>query len=145
MSFDFNKVLIGGRVTHDPELRFLPNNNMAVCTFSMVTNKKFKKADGEYGEETTYVDCESWGKQAETSGKFLKKGKAILAEGRLKMDQWDDKESGKKRTKIMIVVERFTFTENRGEEDEASDPRPQQNKAPQNQPGGSIDEDNLPF
>ena len=86
----FNKVILMGNLTRDPELRYTPKGT-AVAKLSLALNRKYTDKDGQSVEETTFVDVDAFGKQAETLGQYMQKGRAILLEGRLKMDEWDDK------------------------------------------------------
>ena len=95
-----------GRLTRDPELRVTPNGN-SVCAFSVATSRKFKGNDGAMKEETTFIDIDSFGKQAEVVSKYFNKGKPIFVEGRLKLDQWES--NGEKRSKLKVVLEGFQF------------------------------------
>ena len=101
---DLNKVIIAGRITRDPELRYTANN-LAICRFGLANTRYFKKKDGSRGEETVFIDVSVWDKLAEYVGERLKKGRPVLVEGRLRSDQWDDKTTGQKRTKIEIVAQ----------------------------------------
>ena len=103
---NFNKVMILGNLTRDPEQRFLPSQQ-AVTNFSLAVNRKFKTQSGEEREEVTFIDCEAWGKQAEIINKYCQRGRPLFIEGRLKQDSWDDKTTGQKRTKMKVVVENF--------------------------------------
>jgi single-strand DNA-binding protein len=107
MSSDFNRVILIGRLTRDPELRYTPNGK-AVVSFGIATNRRYRSANEELQEETTFVDCEGWGKQAETIAQYLTKGQPIFVEGRLKLDQWESPE-GNRRSKLKVVVKRFQF------------------------------------
>ena len=104
----FNKVILAGNLTRDPELRYTPGGT-AVAKFGLAINRKWKDQSGEPKEEVTFVDVDAFGKQAELIGQYLKKGSAILIEGRLKMDQWDDKKTGEKRSRLGVVMEGMTF------------------------------------
>ena len=104
----FNKVILLGNLTRTPELRTLPKGT-AICQFGIAVNRSFKTEAGEKREEVTFVDLEAWGKTAETIAKHLSKGRAAMFEGRLKLDQWDDKKTGEKRSKLKVVVETFQF------------------------------------
>lgn len=104
----YNKVLLLGNLTRDPELRVTPKGT-PVCQFGLAVNRQFKDESGQSREEVTFVDLEAWGKQAETIAKFLTKGRPLFVEGRLKLDQWDDKTSGQKRSKLKVVLENFQF------------------------------------
>jgi single-strand DNA-binding protein len=105
---NFNKVMLMGNLTRDIEIKFLPQGNQAVGNFGIAMNRKFKTASGEEREETTFVDCEVWGRTAEIMKQYLSKGRPVFIEGRLKLDQWEDKE-GKKQSKLRVVVENFQF------------------------------------
>ena len=102
----FNRVLLIGNLTRDPELRYLPSQ-MAVAQFGMACNRKFKDASGQQKEDVLFVDCTAWGKSAEIINQYCRKGKQLFIEGRLKLDQWEDKSGGGKRSKLTIVVENF--------------------------------------
>jgi single-strand DNA-binding protein len=105
----FNKVILAGNLTRDPELRYT-GNGMAIAKFTIALNRKWKDTNsGELKEEVTFVDIDSFGKQAETIGQYMKKGSAILVEGRLKLDQWEDKQTQQKRSRLGVVAEGFTF------------------------------------
>ena len=110
----YNKVLLMGNLTRDPQLKQTPNN-MSVAEIGLACNRKFKSKEGEMREEVTYVDCEAWGRTAETMAKYLSKGKPVFVEGRLKLDQWQDKD-GNNRSKLRVVIERFQFIDSRGDQ-----------------------------
>ncbi len=103
-----NKVILIGNLTRDPELRVTPKGT-PLCQFGLAINRKFKDDSGQSREETTFVDIEAWGKQAEVIAKYVTKGRPLYVEGRLKFDQWDDKTSGQKRSKLKVVLEAFEF------------------------------------
>jgi len=105
---NYNKVFLMGHLTRDPELRYTAGG-AAVASFGLAVNRKWKGKDGQDGEETLFVDLTAWGKQAEVIGEHLHKGRAVFVEGRLKLDQWDDKATGAKRSKLTVTVERFEF------------------------------------
>jgi single-strand DNA-binding protein len=112
---NLNKVMLMGNLTRDPELRYTPNNQ-AVANIGMAINRTwFNKQTNEKQEETTFVDCEAWGRTAEVINQYLKKGRPIYIEGRLKLDQWQDKDGGN-RSKLKVVVENFQFIDSRGGE-----------------------------
>ena len=104
----YNRVIIMGNLTRDPELRVTPKGT-AICQFGMAVNRQFKDESGAMRDDTTFVDIEAWGKQGETISKFCTKGKPLFVEGRLKFDQWEDKTSGQKRSKLKVVLEGFQF------------------------------------
>lgn len=103
-----NKVLLMGNFTRDPELRYLPSNT-AVVSFSLAVNEKYKDKDGNWVERADFIDCEAFAKTAENIGKFFAKGRPIFIEGRLRLDQWEDKASGQKRSKLKVIAENFQF------------------------------------
>ncbi|MGV3773790.1 MAG: single-stranded DNA-binding protein [Verrucomicrobiales bacterium] len=105
----FNKVIIAGNLTRDPELRYTPRG-IAVARIGLAVTRSWKDAEtGETKEEVTFVDVDAFGKSAETIGQYLKKGKPILVEGRLKQDSWEDKNTKEKRYRLFVVLETFTF------------------------------------
>ena len=104
----FNRVVLMGNLTRDIELKHLQNDN-AVASFGIAVNRKYKDK-----EETTFVDCTAWGKTAETMAKYLSKGKPVFVEGRLTLDQWEDKDGGK-RSKLKVTVENFQFIDSKSE------------------------------
>jgi single-strand DNA-binding protein len=111
---NLNRVMLMGNLTRDPELRYTPNNT-AVANLGMAINRTwFNKQTNEKQEETTFVDLEAWGRTAEVLNQYLKKGRPLYVEGRLKLDTWQDKESGGNRSKLKIVVESFEFLDSRG-------------------------------
>jgi single-strand DNA-binding protein len=121
---NLNKVTLMGNITRDIELRNLPGGQ-AIAQIGLAINRQWQGNDGQKKEEVTFVDCEAWGKQAETMHKYLGKGRPVFIEGRLKLDQWDDKESGQKRSKMKVVVESFQFIDSKpeGERDTQQAPK----------------------
>ncbi len=120
----FNKVVLMGNLTRDPQLKHLPSN-LVVAEFGLACNRRFRTAAGEDKEEVAFVDCSAFGRQAETIGQYCTKGKPIFVEGRLKFDTWDDRAGGGKRSKLTVVVENFQFLGPRdGTGDESADDRP---------------------
>ena len=108
-----NKVFLIGNLTRDPELRVTPKGT-AICQFGIAVNRQFKDESGATRDETTFVDVEAWGKQGELVSKYLTKGSLAMVEGRLKLDQWEDKTSGQKRSKIKVVLDNVQFLSTRG-------------------------------
>jgi single-strand DNA-binding protein len=105
---NFNRVILAGNLTRDPELRYLPKGT-AVAKIGLAINRVWKNDAGESKEEVTFVDIEAFGRQAETIGQYLKKGRPILVEGRLKLDTWEDKQTKQKVSKLRVVLESFQF------------------------------------
>jgi single-strand DNA-binding protein len=104
----FNRVILMGNLTRDPEVRFT-QGGMGICTFSLAVNERFKGSDGEYQDRATFVEVTMFGKRGEAFGKFHRKGAAAFIEGKLRLDQWDDKETGAKRSKLFVVADSFEF------------------------------------
>ena len=103
-----NKVMLMGNLTRDPELRVTPKGT-PICQFSLAINRQFKMESGESREEVIYVDIEAWGKQGETIAKYVTKGRPLFVEGRLRLDQWEDKNTKEKRSRMKVVLENFQF------------------------------------
>lgn len=97
-----------GNLSRDPEL-MQTKNGTSVCRFSIAVNRSYSAQDGSARDETCFVEMDSFGRTAENIGKFFSKGKPILVEGRLRQDSWEDKTTGQKRSKLLVVVERFEF------------------------------------
>ena len=114
----FNRVTLIGNLTRDPETRDLPSGT-TLCEFGLATTRRYKTSGGDDREETCFIDCTAFGKQAEVLQQYVKKGRPLFVEGRLKYDQWDDRNGGGKRSKISVVVENFQFLGNRDENDRA--------------------------
>jgi single-strand DNA-binding protein len=107
-----NKVFLIGNLTRDPELRVTPKGT-AICQFGIAVNRQFKDESGATRDETTFVDIEAWGKQGELVSKYLSKGSLAMVEGRLKLDQWEDKQTGQKRNKMKVVLDNVQFLSSR--------------------------------
>src|ERR1041385_5054043 len=103
-----NKVLLMGNLTRDPELRVTPKGT-SICQFSLAINRQFKMESGETRVDVIYVDVEAWGKQGETIAKYVTKGRPLYVEGRLRLDQWEDKNTKEKRSRMKVVLEQFQF------------------------------------
>ena len=103
----YNRVILVGNLTRDPELSYTPSNT-AICKFGMATNRKWRDPQGEMREEVCFVDCTAFGRQAETLNQYMRKGRPLLVEGRLQFSQWTNQE-GQKRSKLEVVAERFQF------------------------------------
>ncbi|MCR9230436.1 MAG: single-stranded DNA-binding protein [bacterium] len=105
----FNKVILVGNLTRDPQVRYTPGGT-AVAEIGLAVNRSwFDKNSNSRKEETTFVDVTLWGRTAEVASEYLTKGRPVLIEGRLQLDQWDDKESGQKRSKLKVVGENMTM------------------------------------
>ena len=110
----FNKVILLGNLTRDPQMRYLPSQT-PIAEFGLACNRRFKTQGGEDREEVTFVDCTAFGRQAEVINQYCQKGRPLFVEGRLKYDQWEDKQGGGKRSKLTVVVENFQLLGGRGE------------------------------
>ncbi len=104
----YNKVILMGNLTRDPQLKYTPAQ-MAVCEFGLAVNRKWKSQSGEQKEEVNFIDCTAWGRTGEVINQYFTKGKPIFIEGRLKYDSWEDKNGGGKRSKLGVTVESFEF------------------------------------
>lgn len=104
MAASFNKVILVGNLTRDPEVRYTPKGS-AVCDLGLAVNRQYSLEGGEKREEVTFVDVVLWARLAEIAGEYLKKGRPVLIEGRLQLDSWDDKQSGQKRSKLRVIGE----------------------------------------
>ena len=107
MAANYNKVILAGNLTRDPQLSYLPSNT-PVVEFGMAINRKWRGQDGNTKEEVCFVDLRAYGRQAETINQYMTKGQAKLVEGRLQYQQWTAKD-GTKRSKHMVIVEGFQF------------------------------------
>lgn len=104
---NLNRVMLIGRLTRDPETRHTPSGQ-SVTSFGLAINRTYRRKDSdEQVEETTFVDCEAWGKTGETFARYMKKGRQAYVEGRLKLDSWE--KDGQKRSKLSVVMEEFQF------------------------------------
>src|SRR6476646_2610378 len=100
----FNKVILLGNLTRDPEVRYTPKES-AVADLGIAVNRKYKLENGEKREEVTFVDVTFWRGTADVAGEYLKKGRTVFFVGRLQLDNWDDKQSGQKRSKLTGIGE----------------------------------------
>jgi single-strand DNA-binding protein len=131
-----NRVMLIGNITRDPSSKQLPGGT-SVCEFGLAMNRRFKTSAGEEREEVLFVDCSAWGKQGETIQQYCTKGKPLFIEGRLKLDTWDDKNGGGKRSKISVVVDNFQFlgAPGGGGDDRQQHPPDTGDQRPQRRPG----------
>ena len=158
MAKGFNKVILMGNLTRDPETRTTPNGQ-SVTNFSLAVNRTWKGADGQTQEAVSYIDCVAWGRPGEVIAQYVSKGRALLVSGRLDQRSWEDKETGGKRSKVEVIVEDFNFVDSQGGGGGGYRPRaPQQSRpagAPQGggqrqqQPpppdNGGFEDDDIPF
>jgi single-strand DNA-binding protein len=111
----FNKVILMGNLTRDPEVRYT-SGGTAVTEVGLAVNRQWTdRSSNERKEETTFVDVTLWGRTAEIAGEYLSKGRPVLIEGRLQLDQWDDRETGQKRSKLRVVGESMQLIGSRGD------------------------------
>jgi single-strand DNA-binding protein len=111
----FNKVILAGNLTRDPELRYTPKGS-AVAGFTLAINHTWKTESGESREEVSFIDIEAWGRQGEVIAQYMRKGRPLLVEGRLKQDSWEDKTTQQKKSKLKVVLESFSFIDSKGTE-----------------------------
>lgn len=138
----FNKVILIGNLTRDPELKHLPKGT-AICNISMAVNRRWKTEYGEEKDDVYFADCKSFGKQAEVLAQYLKKGHPLMIEGRLSREEWEDKQTGAKRTATRIIIEQFQFI--RGKDDNAEPVQRQRPAAAAPAAKPDLDADDLPF
>lgn len=143
---DLNRVILAGRLTRDPELRYIPSGS-AVCRLGLAVSRFFKGRDGERKEDTLYVDVTVWEKQAEYVGQRLRQGAPLLVEGRLKSDTWEDKQTGQKRTRIEVVAQRIQELSWSNERGQGPAAPPAAAPSGQDYPmdEGPVAEDDVPF
>jgi single-strand DNA-binding protein len=145
---NFNKVILAGNLTRDPELRYTPKG-MAIAKITLAINRSWKSETGEMKEEVTFVDVDAFGRTAENIGQYFKKGRPILVEGRLKYDTWEDKQTNQKRSKLGVVLETFQFLDSKGSGDgDAPRSRPAaapKAEAPADSDAPPPEDDDVPF
>lgn len=140
---NLNKVMLIGNLTRDPELRYTPKGT-AVADIGLAINRIWSNESGERQEDTTFVDVTLWGRQAELAEKYLSKGRGAYIEGRLQLDTWEDKETGKKRSKLKVVGENLQFLP----DGKGGSPRqPGEGSPSKSDPSTAVqeDEDDIPF
>jgi len=146
----FNKVILLGNLTRDPEVRYTPKGS-AVADLGIAVNRQYTLENGEKREEVTFVDVTFWGRTAEVAGEYLKKGRPVFIEGRLQLDTWDDKQSGQKRSRLKVIGETMQMLGSRGGAGDTGDEgdrpaRPGKPTAPPKPAGPSEpDDDEIPF
>lgn len=145
---NYNKVILMGNLTRDPEVRYT-SSGTAIAKLGLAVNRYYRNQEGQQQEETTFVDVDAFGKQAETIGQYLKKGRPIMVEGRLKLDQWDDKQTGQKRSKLGVTLENFQFLDSRNESGDGGGSGGVQSSgsspAKTQGGGGFAEDDDVPF
>ncbi len=132
-----NKVIFNGNLCRDPEIRHTQSGSV-ICEINVAINERWKTQSGEDKEKTSFIDVTFFGKGGESLAKHFTKGSKILIEGKLSMDSWDDKETGRKRTKLSIIGNNWEFQDSKGANQQASKPsqsfQPQQPQKPAFQP-----------
>jgi len=149
---DFNLVVIMGRLTRDIEMRYTPKG-MAIANMSVAINRRWTSEAGEKKEEVTFVECTLFGRTAENCAQYLKKGSSAHVSGRLKSESWDDKQTGQKRSKMVVVAESVQFIGSKSDSAQPSAPAPRSRQAaPPTAPAGEPPEgdgppesDDVPF
>lgn len=121
MAASYNKVFLMGNLTRDPETRVTPTG-LTIAKLGLAVNRRYRTKEGEQREETTFVDIDAFGAQAETIQRYCQKGSGIFVEGRLRLDTWQDKTSGENRSKLGVVLEGFQFIGGRGEGGDGANP-----------------------
>lgn len=135
----FNKVILMGNLTRDVEVRYTPGG-LAVTDIGLAVNRTwFDKATNEKKEDVTFVDVTLWGRQAEVANEYLGKGRGVMIEGRLQLDQWDDRETGQKRSKLKVIGESMTMLPGGGQGQEQPQSQPQVTQA------APVGDDCVPF
>jgi single-strand DNA-binding protein len=146
----FNKVILLGNLTRDPEVRYTPKGS-AVCDLGIAVNRVYTPEGGERREEVTFVDVVLWARLAEIAGEYLRKGRPVFIEGRLQMDSWDDKQTGQKRTKLRVVGESMQLLGGRpgstgeGTEEDRSAGNKATAAPPKSATRAEPDDDEIPF
>jgi single-strand DNA-binding protein len=143
----FNKVILLGNLTRDPEVRYTPKGS-AVADLGVAVNRQYTLDNGEKREEVTFIDVTFWGRTAEVAGEYLKKGRPVFIEGRLQLDTWDDKQSGQKRSKLKVIGETMQMLGSRGAAGEEGDRSARQAKLttpPKTAGPPEPDDDEIPF
>lgn len=113
----YNKVILMGNLTRDPEVKTLPNSDTTVCNFALAVNRTWKDADGNAREEVLFMDCAAFGRTADAIGQYLAKGRPIHVEGRLKLERWE--QDGQSRSKVRVIVEQFRFVDSTRKDEQA--------------------------
>ena len=140
---NFNKVYLMGNLTRDPELRYTPKGQ-PVAKLGMAINRKFT-TEGQEREEDVFVEIEAWGKAAEVISQHCKKSRPLFVEGRLKLDQWDDKTTGQKRSALRVVLESFQFVGGRPASTEGETEKPKAAPVANDAPKAAPADDDVPF
>jgi single-strand DNA-binding protein len=153
---NFNRVILAGNLTRDPEMRYTPKGQ-AIAKITLAVNRSYTTETGEKREEVSFIDCDAFGKQAETLSTYMKKGRPLLVEGRLRQDTWEDKNTHQKQSKLKVVIDNFQFLGGRDQSQPGGPTPPDVSRAhvPANAPtppgdsashaDSSPEEDDVPF
>lgn len=150
MASHYNKIILLGNMTRDPQLSYLPNET-PVCEIGLAVNRKWRGQDGQMKGSVCFIDCRAYGKKGETINQYMRKGKPIMIEGHLDLDQWEAQD-GTKRSKHRVTIEKFAFmSQGTSSSHQAETPEPKKQQAPpmgDQQPPPGHDEvpgENIPF
>lgn len=143
----FNKVILVGNLTRDPQVKYTQGGTAVAEIGLAVSRQWFDKASNSWKEETTFVDVTVWGKTAENCAEYLAKGRPVLVEGRLQLDQFEDRQTGQKRQKLKVVAETVQFLGSNQRQDRQPEPRQERNttQAANDAFGGDFDDSSVPF
>jgi len=153
MAGNVNKVLLMGNLTRDIEMRQFPSGG-SIGKFTIAVNERYKDRNEQWQERANFIDCEAFGRKAEVMAQYLSKGRPVFIEGKLRLDKWEDKQSGENRSKLKVVVDDFQFVDSKGggggasqssnyssnDDDRSYDPGPQSSPAYE-----SLGDDDIPF
>lgn len=148
----FNQVTIIGNLTRDPELRYTPRG-VSVCQFTVAINENWKGEGGETNERCDFINVTAWQKTADAIAEYFTKGRAILVSGKLRQETWEDKETGRKRDRVIVICQSFQFVDSKREEGGEGEPRqrrmrqaaPTPAQAQEPFDGGMPEDDDVPF
>lgn len=145
MSATMNRVILAGNLTRDPDVKEL--GGYKVCAFTLAVSERFKTRDGQQRERVLFIDCENWGAAAEVCGKYLRKGRSVLVEGKLIQESWEDKTTGQKRSKFSLRAENVQFLGQAKKDGDGADAPEAGPNAGVNAPAADVvdDEDPMPF
>ena len=150
----FNKVILAGNLTRDPEMRYTPKGT-AIAAFTLAVNRRWKTETGEMKDEVSFIDVDAFGRQAEVICQYMKKGRPFLVEGRLRQDTWEDKNTHQKQSKLRVVLESFSFIDSKGPDSGSggeaprrpaqAQPAPAEPAPAAEPPAPAPEEDDVPF
>jgi single-strand DNA-binding protein len=139
----FNKIILCGNLGRDPELRYTPQGT-PVCSFTMATNERRKDKSGETQDQTTWFRVTLWGRQAETASQYLTKGRPVYIEGRLRIEEWNDRD-GRQRYTLEVHATDMQFIGGRGDEQAQPSAKSHGRPSPEESPGPDIADEDIPF